>query len=125
MMASACAGDAAVKSKAGPSSDVLMSKIQAEVGDAACDGPQQCHSIAIGSKPCGGPDAYLAWSSKRTDEKRLRSLAEQHALARKDENLRNDMLSTCVFETNPGVTCRAARCTLRPRGLGSLPDAPT
>ncbi len=104
------------------SAERMLAQIQAELGDAACDGPQQCHSIAVGAKPCGGPDGYLAWSSKRTDEKKLRSLIEQHALARKHENLRNNMASTCVFETNPGATCQAARCSLGPRGRGSQPD---
>ena len=124
LMASACSGNPAMSSKAGSaatSSDALLSAIQAEVGDAACDGPQQCHSMAIGAKPCGGPDAYLAWSSKRTNGQRLTTLAEQYAAARKAENLRNGAFSTCVFEANPGVRCEAARCTLGPRGLGSLP----
>jgi len=127
LMASACAVNPAILSKAGSaatSSDALLIAIQAEVGDAACDGPQQCHSMAIGSKPCGGPDGYLAWSSKRTHEQRLTALVEQHAAARKAENVRNDVLSSCVFETNPGVRCQAARCTLGPRGRGSLPDDP-
>lgn len=103
----------------------LHAKILAAVGDAACDGPQQCRSIAIGAKPCGGPDGYLAWSTKRTDERKLRALLEQHAAARKQENLRNEMMSTCEIETNPGATCRAARCTLGPRGQGGLPADPS
>lgn len=125
MMATACAGDAATPPKAdaaGAGSAALLAGIEAEVGDAACDGPQQCHSIALGAKPCGGPDGYIAWSSKRTDATRLRSLVAQHAAGRKAENLRGKLLSTCVIETNPGATCQAARCTLRPRGLGSVPD---
>ena len=109
--------------KSAASADTLAA-IQLALGDAACDKPQQCHSMAIGAKPCGGPDGYLAWSSKRTDEQTLRSLIARHALARKQENLRNDMLSTCVFEVDPGATCQAARCTLRPRGSGNLPDDP-
>lgn len=125
--AQAQVGDQAGKSAAavGPSSAGILAAIHTEVGDAACDGPAQCHSIAIGAKACGGPDGYLAWSSKRTDEKKLRSLIEQHAFVRKQENLRNNMASTCVFETNPGATCQAARCSLRPRGSGSQPDDPT
>ena len=125
LMASACAGNPAIPSQAGGTaagSDALLMAIQAEVGDAACDAAQQCHSIALGAKPCGGPDAYLAWSSTRTHEQRLTALVEQHAAARKAENLRNQALSTCVIETNPGVRCQNARCTLGPRGIGSLPD---
>lgn len=118
-MASACAGSPPPPAR--PASESLLDKIRAEVGDAACDGPQDCRSIAIGAKPCGGPDSYMAWSVKRSDEQRLRALVEQHAAARKDENQRAGANSTCVFETNPGVSCQNARCTLRPRGQGSVP----
>ena len=35
----------------------LLARIEAERGDAACDTEAQCHSIAIGNKACGGPEA--------------------------------------------------------------------
>lgn len=127
MMASACASDPASAPKAAApaggtstsTSSALVAKIRAEIGDAACDGPQQCRTIAVGAKPCGGPEGYLAWSSKRTNEQRLKSLVEQHAAARKEENERSGILSTCVFETDPGATCQAGRCSLGPRGAGA------
>lgn len=122
--AAACAGNPK-PDKAASASAGLHAKILAAVGDSPCDGPQHCRSIAIGAKPCGGPDGYLAWSTKRTDERKLRSLLEQHAAARKQENLRNEMMSTCEMEANPGATCQAARCTLGPRGHGSLPADPS
>ncbi len=108
------------KSAAPASAAQLWAQIQAEVGDAACDGPQQCHSIAVGAKACGGPDAYLAWSSKRSNEKKLRSLVEQHAAARKAENEASGMMSDCRLVTDPGASCQAGRCTLLPASaLGS------
>ena len=124
LMASACAGNPAATPAAAPAgsgSAALLAQIQAEVGDAACDGAQQCRTIAIGAKPCGGPDGYLAWSVKRSDEQRLRALALRHAAARKDENQQSGISSTCVIETNPGASCQRAVCTLGPRGQGSLP----
>ncbi|WP_426174042.1 hypothetical protein [Massilia sp. TWR1-2-2] len=99
----------------------LRARIDAQLGDAACDGPQQCHSMPVGARPCGGPDGFIAWSSKRTDEKQLGALVARHAAARREENMRNDMNSTCQIETNPGATCQAGRCMLRPRGLGAQP----
>ena len=122
--AGAHAGNPPPKNAASASAG-LHASILVAVGDAACDGPQHCRSIAIGAKPCGGPDGFLAWSTKRTDEKQLRSLLEQHAAARKQENLRDKMMSTCEMETNPGATCQAGRCTLGPRGQGSLPADPS
>jgi hypothetical protein len=108
-----------------PASLTLWRQIQAEVGDAACDGPQQCHSIAIGAKACGGPDSYLAWSSKSSDAKKLRGLVEQHAAARKAENLASDMRSDCRLVSDPGARCvpkaggaAGQVCVLNERGSG-------
>lgn len=106
-----------------PATALLWRQIQAEVGIAACDGPQQCHSIAIGAKSCGGPDSYLAWSSKKTDGKKLRSLVEQHAEARRAENAVSDMASNCQFITDPGATCQAGRCVLQAPGFGQHPGS--
>ncbi|MBT9492829.1 MAG: hypothetical protein IV107_10885 [Paucibacter sp.] len=90
----------------------LWQQIEAEVGVAACDGPQQCHSIAVGAKACGGPDSYLAWSSKSSDGNKLRGLVEQHAAARRAENLASNMMSDCRLVTDPGASCQAGRCSL-------------
>jgi hypothetical protein len=118
--------DAPPKAGAAPavaSSAALLAQMKAEIGDAACDAPAQCRSMPVGAKACGGPEGYLAWSTQRTDEKRLQALADQHAAARKDENARSGMLSNCMMEPNPGATCEAAKCTLLPRGLPAPPSA--
>lgn len=101
-----------------PSSAVLWREIQAELAELGCDGPQQCHSIGLGSKACGGPESYSAWSSRRNDGARLRQLVARHAAARRDEDARAGMMSTCSIVADPGATCRAGRCELQPPGLG-------
>ena len=87
------------------SSAQLLAKIQAEIGDAACDSPAQCHSIGVGAKSCGGPEGYLAWSSKRSDEKKLKSLVAQHKQAREEDNRRGGMISNCMVLPDPGASC--------------------
>jgi len=99
-------------------SAALMQDIKAEIGDAACDAAQQCRSIAVGHKACGGPEGYLAWSSKRSDEARLKDLVAAHAAARSEENRRSGMMSDCRLITDPGASCRAGRCSLLPQGAG-------
>jgi hypothetical protein len=123
-MTGACA-QAPARSELPAGSAGLLAAIKSEVGEARCDGPQQCRSVAIGAKPCGGPDGYLAWSTGQTDEARLTPLLARYAAARTEENRRANMSSTCVMETNPGVSCQASRCTLRPRGLGTQPGSPS
>lgn len=112
----------AVAQPAPASTEQLAAQIQALVGDAACDGPAQCRTIAVGARACGGPDSYLAWSTLRTDERRLRELVRQHAEQRRADNRAERSASICLMETDPGATCRARRCTLNPRGQGTAPS---
>jgi len=106
-------------------SAALLKEIQLEIGDAACDGPQHCRSIAVGSKPCGGPDSYLAWSTKRNgDGSKLKALTSAHAAARAEENRLSGMASNCAMVTDPGASCQAGQCRLQPAGFGHQPSRP-
>ncbi|MDN3918857.1 hypothetical protein [Roseateles violae] len=100
----------------GPAS--LLPQIKALVGDAACDAPDQCRTIAIGAKSCGGPSAYLAWSVKRTDEAALKALVAKQAAAQQLEDARSGAASDCALVTDPGARCQAGRCVLLPRPAG-------
>lgn len=99
----------------------LLQQIQAGIGDAACDSSDQCRTLAVGSKACGGPERYLPWSVKRADGARLAQLAEQYAAARRIENDKSGMMSTCEMIMDPGATCQQQRCVLLPRGPGGPP----
>ena len=94
---------------AAPATDLLQ-QLRAEIGEAACDTAQQCKTIAVGHKACGGPETYLAWSSKSSDGAKLRRLADAHGAKRKSENLASGMMSTCSAVMDPGATCSAGRC---------------
>lgn len=97
----------------------LLQQLHAQIGDASCDNSAQCRTLAVGSKPCGGPERYLPWSTKRTDGATLGRLAAQYAAARQIENAKNDLMSTCEMVTDPGATCQQQRCVLQPRGPGA------
>jgi hypothetical protein len=103
-------------------SAALLKEVQAEIGDAACDEPQQCRSIAIGNKACGGPDAYLAWSTKRNgDGSKLQALVSAHAAVRAEENRIGGMASNCAMVLDPGASCQANQCRLLRSGFGNQP----
>ena len=104
------------------SSASLWPQIQAEVGAAACDGAQQCRTIAIGAKACGGPESYLAWSTQQSDGPKLKSLVAQHRSLREAEMRRSGMVSDCSVVTDPGAICLAGRCELLPRGQAAKPS---
>lgn len=90
----------------------LLRQIQAEVGDAACNSDAQCRTLAIGAKPCGGPESYLAWSTQRSRADKLERLAADYRQQREAENQRDGRLSNCLFVTDPGAQCKASRCQL-------------
>ena len=110
LMLTACAG-------AQPTTEQLWKKIQAANTDLACDNSSQCHSLGVGSKACGGPENYIAWSSKNSDGAQLKALVEQHSAARRADDKRLGMMSTCSIVSDPGATCRAGSCVVNERSL--------
>jgi hypothetical protein len=102
----------------------LSQQIDSLVGDAACDSAAQCRTIAVGAKPCGGPERYVAWSTARTDEKQLKDVVAKHAARRHADNQASRMSSTCMMVTDPGASCSAKRCSLNTQGIGTPPANP-
>jgi hypothetical protein len=97
----------------------LWQQIKSANANLSCDNSSQCHSLGIGSKACGGPENYLAWSSKNSDGAQLKELVAQHSAARRAEDQRQGMMSTCSMINDPGASCRAGVCTLNPQSLSS------
>lgn len=123
LASSACSSDAPRADAPAPASAPatpasLLAAIEAERGAAPCDSDAQCRTIGVGAKACGGPERYLAWSSKDGDGSRLKALVEQHAALRRQEDAASGMMSTCNLIPDPGATCQAGQCVLRPPGLG-------
>jgi hypothetical protein len=96
----------AAPSKVANSIPQLLQEIKGEIGEAACDVDDQCHSIGVGERPCGGPEAYLGWSSKVSDRDRLAALVARHRDARRRENERSGLMSDCRAMPDPGAACR-------------------
>ncbi|MBB5606034.1 MULTISPECIES: hypothetical protein [unclassified Janthinobacterium] len=114
---SAPAQDANAPATPAPSQASLLEQIKTEVGNAACDSTEQCQTIAIGAKACGGPERYLAWSSKSNDGKKIKALAYAQAEASRRQQQNDGMLSTCSIITDPGASCVAGRCELQKPNL--------
>jgi len=106
-----------------PAGDDTLSRIRALIGDAACSDAGQCHTLAIGARPGGGPQAYLAWSSAHTDGAALAVLAAQFKREREAALAASGELSDCRFLPDPGAVCREGRCQLNQVGPGGLPAA--
>lgn len=107
--------DAASTSGAQAPSDggaATLARIHSLVGNASCANDGECRSLPLGAKACGGPDGYLAFSTKATPEPTLRALAQTYAGERRKANSASGMMSTCMFMADPGAVCRAGTCRL-------------
>lgn len=91
-----------------PDAAATLARIRALAADARCRDSSQCHSLPLGAKPCGGPEAYLPWSSAGADGQRLQALARRYQAQRVKENA--GLASDCRFVEDPGAVCRAGRC---------------
>jgi hypothetical protein len=98
-LAAACAAEQPAKPP------TAMASVQALIGDAACSADTQCATIGVGAKACGGPDAYVAWSTTRTDPQALRAAVQRQADASRSEQAAKGMVSNCSMVSDPGAFC--------------------
>ena len=99
----------------------LATELRALVGDARCQTDQQCRSLAVGHKACGGPSGYLAWSVIGTDVDKLTELAARQARAERVEQETIGILSDCAVVMDPGAFCGVGRCQLvKPRDAAAV-----
>ena len=97
-----------------------LPRIRALVGVPSCSADAQCKTLALGARPCGGPEDYLAYSSTRTPEAELRALADVYRAERHAANSRSGMMSNCRVRLEPGAVCRAGVCTLDAAASGPV-----
>lgn len=90
-----------------------LEQIRAMIGSASCTEASQCRTLAVGARACGGPEAYLPYSTANLSEPALQALAKRYTSERQAENEKSDMRSTCQLITDPGAECRAGTCQLR------------
>jgi hypothetical protein len=83
-----------------------IAAVNALIGDAECDHSDQCRAIAIGSKACGGPRSYLAWSVRNTDQAALQAAVDAQTQAEGAANRSGGLVSDCRMVTAPNVSCR-------------------
>lgn len=97
--------------------DAAFKQLRNEIGDAACAADDQCHTLAVGHKACGGPEAYVAWSSAVSDRSRLQLLAQAYTDARRRDSQKAGRVSDCMMVTDPGARCDAGHCAAAQRPM--------
>jgi hypothetical protein len=90
-------------------------QVRSLIGEAPCQADSECRSAAYGARACGGPQAYLAWSTRTTDPQALDQALERHAALRRDQLAARGESSICAFLTDPGARCKPAATTAGPQ----------
>lgn len=87
-------------------STTLLQEIKSSI-EAACTTNSDCLAVAIGSRPCGGPESYLPLS-KWDGMNEISELVYEHTQARKREMA--NQVGTCEALLPPTVTCVSNIC---------------
>lgn len=102
-----------------------LARLEQLIAAPSCQVDADCAVIGIGSRPCGGPERYAAWSRRVSDEAVLKQAAARHAEVRRQADAAAGIAGTCVVLPQPAVRCllaapaRAGRCELMPGQGGS------
>lgn len=104
LLAGAC-GHAASGSQA-------LAELRALGSVAGCSTDQQCKTVPVGAKSCGGPESYMAYSTAKVSPDKAKALAERYRKEREAENKASGLASDCRFLMDPGAQCRAGTCQL-------------
>jgi Fe-S-cluster containining protein len=89
----------------------LGKEIQDFAKNKACSGSDDCRTMAMGSKACGGPTNYIIYALSKTDEKQLAEKVKQYTDFQKELNIKYNRTSDCLFLSPPTVNCLSGICT--------------
>lgn len=81
-----------------------------ELVDVSADNIAQCEIIAYGSKPCGGPDTYLLYSTKNTNEASLIDLVARYTTLDEQIETEQGVASTCDITAVPKIELVGGQC---------------
>ena len=83
----------------------LYNKIVSISESKSCTNSSQWKFTAIGSKACGGPSGYIAYSSE-INESEFLDLVAQYTKLQKEYNTKNNIGSDCSLVASPSsITC--------------------
>ena len=77
----------------------------------ACSNGDDCRTMAMGSKACGGPTSYVIYALSKTDEKQLVEKVKQYTDFQKELNIKYNRTSDCLFLSPPMIDCLNGVCT--------------
>jgi hypothetical protein len=90
----------------------LHQQIVTLVGEPRCENIVHCRVLALGSRPCGGPAEYVAYSSITGNRELLEAKAYEYGFLQEEVNRAHGAAGACDALAQPRVACVNGRCTL-------------
>ena len=90
----------------------LHQQIVSLIGEPRCENIVHCRVLPVGSRPCGGPAEYLAYSSIAGKREILEAKAYEYGFLQEEVNRARGASGTCDVLAEPRVACVNGRCTL-------------
>jgi hypothetical protein len=90
--------------------EALRGEILAMIGAAPCANVVHCRLLALGTRPCGGADEYLAYSSHTVNRAVLENKALEYTLIQEDVQRAKSIAGVCVVLPEPRLDCVDRRC---------------
>jgi len=92
--------------------DIKKQEILNYINSFSCTANSNCNYIAFGSKPCGGPWEYLAYSSS-VNFGALQAMVNEYNQMQNKFNIQTGAISDCMVVTAPNtVGCVNGVCTI-------------
>lgn len=88
----------------------VRAEIDSVIGNAQANTLSQCRLLPLGSRPCGGPSSYVAYSTAVTDSSALAELAGIYRSLMERRNEETGAFSTCEMLSPPDLALEGGRC---------------
>lgn len=88
----------------------LYLSINQLIENKSCESNNDCALLAVGSRPCGGPETYRVYSKAETDTQQLQSLTNQYNQLMKRINESEGRVGICVVAPKPKFSCANNVC---------------
>ncbi len=103
-------------SKAKPNAEDLMQEILDLNRDLSCTRSDECTSVALGARHCGGPAGFLVVSQRNSHYAKIVERAKLHELVSKEilQLEGGNMMGTCQMITPTTTVCDRTKCIETP-----------
>ena len=88
----------------------LEDKISALNLELSCENADDCLTLPLGYKACGGPDKYIVTSKKNSKLTELKKAIEEYLTADRMWQQKQNIGSGCNVVQAPPTTCQSKKC---------------